>query len=386
MAAVNAEIHTDRSALVSWLVAAGLAAYYLLPLFTRWNTGRPLGWDIAALLVLPAVVAAAALPCRYSHPTGTVLVQAVCWALSPAVIGPAVVAQAHCASRHGRRDLAVVTGLALLAGKGAQLALYPGRFWSSASTVEAVVAVAGITVATLVGLLDRSRREAESSRVRAEEARRTSENARIEAARLAERERLAREMHDVVAHRISLIAMQAGAMRHRRDLPVEQLRETADLIVSNAQASLDELRVVLTTLRGSQASPEPPQPTLADLDDLIGDARAGGQSISLCGDASMSHVPQQVSRHAYRILQEALTNARKHAPGAPVSVRVATVGNALEVEVRNPISDLAPPNPGAGLGLVGIAERVAILHGNFVYHLENGGFRLLASLPLKEAP
>ena len=163
-----------------------------------------------------------------------------------------------------------------------------------------------------------------------------------EAARDAERTRIAREMHDVLAHRISLVAMHAGALAYREDLTREQTAETAATIQANAQLALAELRQVLGVLRAGRPTDgvEAPQPTLAELPALLADVRETGSQVQLdvlgLRECELAKIPATMSRTSFRIVQEALTNARKHAPGEPVSVRLTgEPGDVLEVEVRN---------------------------------------------------
>ena len=138
----------------------------------------------------------------------------------------------------------------------------------------------------------------------------------------------------------------------------------------------------LARLRGIAAPPDPPQPTLSGLDALLADARSAGQQVAVELDGDPAEVPDRVSRHAYRIVQEGLTNARKHAPGAPVTLSLKTTADRLRVVVRNRLADLAQPDrSGSGLGLVGIAERVDLVGGDLSHGIEGGEFILEATLP-----
>lgn len=207
------------------------------------------------------------------------------------------------------------------------------------------------------------------------------QNLRIAQAQAGERARIAREMHDVLAHRISLVAMHAGVLAYREDLSAEQTRDIAATIQENAHHSLTELRAVLSDLRDG-AQPSTPQPTLADLDDLLADARNLGSAVSLARHLdSPEKLPTATSRHAYRIIQECLTNARKHADGAPVQVAITgKPGAGLTLEVRNWLSH-AGGVPGAGLGLVGMQERAATVGGTLDAGVTQGEFIVKAWLP-----
>jgi signal transduction histidine kinase len=214
-------------------------------------------------------------------------------------------------------------------------------------------------------------------------------NLRDERARAAERERIAREMHDVLAHRISLLSLHAGALEYRPDAPPAEIEATAAVVRESAAAALEELRDVIGVLReGTESEARPPQPTLADLPQLIEESRAAGLRIE--DELELpdeDEVPAATGRTAYRIVQEGLTNARKHAPGTLVLVRVKVAGGgaAIAIEVRNraPLSPASTPAlPGAGSGLIGLGERVALTGGELRHGLAaDGDFFLAATLP-----
>jgi signal transduction histidine kinase len=204
-----------------------------------------------------------------------------------------------------------------------------------------------------------------------------------EEARHTERERIAREMHDVLAHRISLLAVHAGALEVRPTASDDE-RQAAGVIRQCAYEALEDLRAVLGALRadGSTVDDDRPQPTLADLPALVAESRRAGAQVTL--DGTPPPVPDGLGRHVYRIVQEALTNARKHAPGAPVRVRLGAPPGGLEVEVTNPVTarPVATRVPGAGTGLVGLRERTDLVGGRLAHgHTPDGEFRLHAWLP-----
>jgi signal transduction histidine kinase len=206
---------------------------------------------------------------------------------------------------------------------------------------------------------------------------------RVEQARLAERERIAREMHDVLAHRLSLLAVHAGAMEVRRDAPPAE-QQAAGVIRQCAYDALEDLRTVIGMLRTEKepsATTDRPQPTLGDVPALVEQSREAGARIGLSVDGG-DGLPDRVGRHAYRIVQEALTNARKHAPGAPVRVDISGCAErGLTVAVGNA---LAPGSgiPGAGAGLAGLRERVQLAGGRLEHGPTPAGeFHLRAWLP-----
>lgn len=203
----------------------------------------------------------------------------------------------------------------------------------------------------------------------------------IHKAQADERNRIAREMHDVVAHRISLISMEAGALVYREDLSRDQVRELAEQIQHNSRQALDELRAVLGSLRNvdDDGSLAKPQPTLAQLPALIADVREAGQRIE--ARIEVDDVPTQLSRHGFRIVQEGLTNARKHAAGASVSVTIDRYNDGLRIQICNPLRVGPATLPGSGQGLIGVRERVEMAGGTFSAGIFEQEFCMKAWMP-----
>ncbi|WP_277213585.1 sensor histidine kinase [Isoptericola croceus] len=235
---------------------------------------------------------------------------------------------------------------------------------------------------------------------------------RVAQARANERARIAREMHDVLAHRMSLVAMHAGALAYRTDLPREQVAESAALVRDSAHEALGELREVLGVLRGLDGpgpdedaglapDPERPQPTLADLPALTSSTTEAGTSVRLVDrTTSPDRLPTATSRTAYRIVQEALTNVRKHARELPASVELrGAPGEGMWITVTNPTAssggsgprtevgrtpaagDVEPMVPPSGLGLLGLTERAELAGGTLTARETDGRFVLRAWLP-----
>ncbi|MEV7120240.1 sensor histidine kinase [Kitasatospora griseola] len=234
-----------------------------------------------------------------------------------------------------------------------------------------------------LGMLTRTRRELGERVTELTEGRQRESRLIAERVLTAERARLAREMHDVVSHQVSLISIQAGAIQVASTDPAS--RDGARTIRELSVRTLDELRQMVGVLRAAgigNRTPLAPQPTLADLPRLIDDS---GLPVTHRLDTGRRDWPEAVERAAYRTVQEGLTNIRKHAPGARVTVRVAARGGKLHVEVRNgPPADrtAAAPLPGGGHGLVGLRERAALLGGSFTAGpTPDGGFSLHAVLP-----
>jgi signal transduction histidine kinase len=216
-------------------------------------------------------------------------------------------------------------------------------------------------------------------------ARREQEEAR--GAVLAERNRIARELHDVVAHHLSLIAVQAETARYRvGDLPDSALGELGS-ISAQARTALTDMRRLLGVLRNDAPVDRAPQPALHDVATLVSASRRAGMPVSLAMADDTGPVPPSVGVCAYRILQEALSNAGRHAPGAAVEVRVERVAQELRLQVANgapagPVPGLASGRPGHGL--VGMRERVSMLGGSLATFTLDGGFVVSAALPLEE--
>ncbi len=218
---------------------------------------------------------------------------------------------------------------------------------------------------------------------------------RADRARLAERTRIAREMHDVLAHRISLVALHAGGLEVALDLPPAQVRESAALLRLTAHQALEELRDVIGVLREEPGQERPstvPQPTLADIPRMVEETRRSGAKIDFEMQVDgAAFVPGPLGRDAYRIVQEALTNFSKHARGTLAQVRVAGAPNrGLHVSVRNPTARNPttpgaynrPALPGSGTGLLGLQERVALANGVLVHGPDaSGDFVVEADLP-----
>ncbi|MDQ7908808.1 histidine kinase [Phytohabitans sp. ZYX-F-186] len=289
---------------------------------------------------------------------------------------------------HRRFAVAAALGVAGFAGGFVFPLLRPE--WSSDPYWVDIVWAAVVTLLILAwGLVVRARRQlVHSLRDRAHRAE-AEQRLRVAQARQAERARIAREMHDVLAHRISLLSLHAGALEFRPDAPAPEVARAAGVIRASAHEALQELREVIGVLRDDPAdeAPDRPQPTLADLPGLVDESRAAGMRVRLDRRVDdLAAVPVAVGRNAYRIVQEGLTNARKHAYGSTVDVIVAgAAGDGLSVEVRNPWPvgvPAGPPIPGTGTGIVGLTERATLAGGRLEHGRTAGGdFRLWAWLP-----
>ncbi|MFH9199357.1 sensor histidine kinase [Streptomyces anulatus] len=202
---------------------------------------------------------------------------------------------------------------------------------------------------------------------------------------LEERTTIARELHDVVAHHMSVVAIQAEAAPYRVENPPPELEQAFVTIRENAVAALTELRRVLGVVRAEDyEAPDAPQPTLAALDGLLDNVRETGLETEKVITGAVRELPQGVELSAYRIVQEALSNSLRHAPGASARVELGYVLGGLGLRVVNgPPRGLVKPSPGAGHGITGMRERVAMLNGEMTAGTtEDGGYEIAVFLPV----
>ncbi|MFF9625547.1 sensor histidine kinase [Streptomyces griseosporeus] len=205
---------------------------------------------------------------------------------------------------------------------------------------------------------------------------------------LEERTTIARELHDVVAHHMSVVAIQAEAAPYRVENPPPELAKAFATIRENAVAALTELRRVLGVVRAEDyEAPDAPQPTLADLDALLANVREAGLEVDRAVTGAVRELPQGVELSAYRIVQEALSNTLRHAPGATARVEIGYVIGGLGLRVVNTPPPAAAPSassPGAGHGLTGMRERVTMLNGEMTAGpTPEGGYEVTVYLPAR---
>jgi signal transduction histidine kinase len=294
------------------------------------------------------------------------------------------------AARRARRTL--VVGLSCVAGAlastliaaGGRIA--PAQIWPSLGA-----GAAAVLVAALIGLQIGAREERLRALAERAELSDAIQAARIGQGRAEERARIAREMHDALGHDLSLLSLYAGALETRDDLAPEAVRDTAGTIRRLAARSGRDLREILGVLHdtgpGDQASA-----TWRDVGEVVDQARGGGAevAVSLPGtwEASAGEafdaLPQKVRHTVLRVIQESLTNARRHAPGAPVGLSIADGGDALVVELDNPSppgGDRGASPAGSGLGLAGLHERLRLVGGRLEAGESGGSFRIRAWVP-----
>jgi signal transduction histidine kinase len=320
---------------------------------------------------------------RRRWPLGLALVLTVVSIFSSSAGGAAAVALFSLAVHRPFRQVAPVAALAVVT-QPLNVLIFPG---DEQYVVNLVLAVVIIGAVLAWGMFVRARRQlVVSLRDRAQRAE-TEQQLRVEQARQQERARIAREMHDVLAHRISLLSLHAGALEFRPDASPEEIERAAGVIRASAHHALEDLRAVIGVLRENpdDGAPERPQPTLGDLPALIEESRAAGMRVTF--DLQVAdEVPDATGRNAYRIVQEGLTNARKHARGSAVDVTLTgAAGDGLAIEVRNKLpvgAAVTADIPGAGTGIIGLSERASLAGGRLEHgRTDAGDYRLWAWLP-----
>jgi signal transduction histidine kinase len=320
---------------------------------------------------------------RRRWPLGLAVALVLVAMVSSASGGAALVAVFTLAVHRPFRPVIAVAALTL-ATQPVYLAIFPT---DQEYVVNFLLSLVIVAAAVAWGMFVRARRQLVFTlRDRAQRAE-TEQQLRVEQARQQERARIAREMHDVLAHRISLLSLHAGALEFRPDAPPEEIERAAGVIRASAHEALNDLRAVIGVLRENpdDAAPERPQPTLGDVPALIDESRAAGMHVTF--DVQVAdEVPAATGRNAYRIVQEGLTNARKHARGSAVDVTLAgAAGDGLTIEVRNKLpvgAAVTAEIPGTGTGIIGLAERASLAGGRLEHgRTDAGDYRLWAWLP-----
>jgi signal transduction histidine kinase len=331
-------------------------------------------------------IAAGALLVRRRFPLPVCAVASLCFVLTGTVVGPMLAAYTI-ASRLGNARTMWIGG-----GCMAAVISVP---WGAADLARnigdlltrATYTLAFIGVPLLLGLWMAQRRQLiVSLRERAEQAER-ERDLRAANAVAEERTRIARELHDVVAHRISQIAVLTGAIEATENGSAARV---AEAIRGTSTAALEEMRELLGVLRrGAEVVPEPPAPTLLGLGQLVDEAVATGQTVRAVTPEELPSVPGSVGRAIYRLVQESLTNAAKHAPGAEVDLALDVGDGELTVSVSNtpgvPHASRTTPVVESGFGLAGMRERALLVGGDM--HVESrpgAGTRVLLTVPLEE--
>lgn len=335
----------------------------------------PLVW--VDILLTPVLFTMMAL--RRKYPMFTILVSSLAAGFSALGSGAITFTLISVATRRQWKEL-LPAALLWLASSWAMQRVSDDAF-NTGVTEMTISSVGAFALMVAVGLFISGRRQAVGAlhaRIAAAE---NIRDARFDQARANERSNIAREMHDVLAHRISLVALHSGALSYRTDLSAEQVAETAEIIRDNSHQALKELRAVLGVLRdpatGGDEAPDLPQPGLTNLDALIQDSRLTGARIDVHLAPNLVEnfglLDPTISRNAYRVLQECLTNARKHAPHALVTLEISgDEKTGLFIECVNGLRTFSPHTqdldmPPSGLGLVGMQERIRASGGTLEF-------------------
>lgn len=336
-------------------------------------------WFDAAI----GVLAFALVIRRREHPVEIALLLNTLAIFSASASGPAVLSAVSLATRRRPREVLALALVIYLASTG--FYFYQNMDETTPLWVVLLTNTAFATIQIGWGLFLGSRRELVWQLNRRIEAAEAERDERVARARAAERARIAREMHDVLAHRITQISMLSGAMTIRNDLGAEELRAAAESIQTQAGDALTDLRGVLGVLRDVETGEvrDQPQPTYADLTALVSGARRAGVDIVLAERlADADAIPASIGRAVYRIVQEGVTNAARHAPGARVYITVeGNPEDGLSVSMRNRIGFGAPRPSGSGLGLIGLTERASLQGGRLRHRVAGSTFELEAWIP-----
>lgn len=360
------------------LLMLALSGVVMAEPYTRlWETHR---WWIPIDVAL-GVVAFVVVHFRRRRPILVLVVAVVLAVVSSAAAGPSVLALASLATRRVVWEVAVGAVLSVASAE-TYFRLMPTENRDPA-WLNFTANVAAMLAIVAWGMYVGSRRELLwTLRQRAERAE-AEQDQRAGRARAEERARIAREMHDVLAHRISQVAMHAGALSFRSDLDADALRAGIGEVQVRANEALTDLRGVLGVLRDPATGEitHRPQPTYDDLPALVAESQAAGARVELHDElAECPTVP--VGRALYRVVQEGITNAHKHAPGTLLTVSL-TGGpeDGVEVWMRNPYGFGPSGAPGAGLGLVGLGERMELAGGRLSYGREGDVFVVHGWIP-----
>jgi signal transduction histidine kinase len=321
-----------RYPLLGWRIAwLGLALIPLLGM--RWWGGLP--WDPVQIVVLPAVLCMAGI--QHSRPV-------LCWLIA--------------------------------------LTLGPWWFWAVHDGLGVVAAASGSAAfAAMAVALDSVASRRQAQQTLADQAEQT-ELERARRAVLEERARIARELHDVVAHHMSLMAIRAESAPHRLGGLADPVRAEFGALSGSAREALADMRRLLGVLRSEQPAARAPQPGLPDLPGLIEGARQAGMTVDLSPLPAPDQIPPSTGVCAYRIIQEALSNAGQHAAGAAVTVSVHHNADAITLRVTNALASARPNGHRPGHGLAGMRERAELLGGSLsAGPAPDGGFVVSAVLP-----
>jgi signal transduction histidine kinase len=364
---------------VDSLLAAGLLAGAELQV---WLDAGPLLHHVGAAVVAAVVTGSVAVRRRFPAAVGigvqALLVLASTAGLTTSPTGPPVLAVAWFCALYALAAWTTPRGFAagvvfFAASDLIPEAVSPDRKRGTVTMFTVVAVVVMMLVRRVLGDRDRRVRLAERER----------DLARREAV-VEERARIARELHDAIAHNVSMIVVQAGAERRVLDADSDSTRQVLETIEQVGRGALTEMRRLVGMLRSDRGDPLAPQPGLGDLDLLVAQVSEAGLPVELAVEGERRELPVGIELSAYRIVQEALTNALKHAGNARATVKLRYGVDALELEIVDDGTGATPPVASGGHGLVGMRERVALYGGHLdAGRRSSGGFAVRVLLPIR---
>ncbi|TDD52715.1 sensor histidine kinase [Saccharopolyspora elongata] len=371
----------DRIADGGFIVIAALAGFYVAAY--RWEDPGTVPLWVLHLDHVAGVLGCLALWWRRRYPVVLAVALIVPVTFSESISAAALIALFTVAVHRSARATAVLAMGSVLS-IGVYLVLRPEPATPLSVILAFIVTVHVAVVAW--GLLVRSRRQLIASLRERAAAAEVEARLRAERSQHEARETLAREMHDVLGHRLSILSVHAGALAYHRGASPEEVARASEVVRENAHRALQDLREVIGVLRAPVG--ELPLPGVEDVVELIDEAERAGTPVELRDDSAVTTggraVPATVGRTLYRLVQEGLINARKHAPGAPVVVRITgEPGDHLAAEIVNERQSTPSAQPaGSGEGLRGLAERAALVGGRLDHGpTGSGGWRVGMRLP-----
>ncbi|WP_084078710.1 sensor histidine kinase [Demequina sp. NBRC 110057] len=362
-------------------VGAALLAAAILVIAVVDGAPDAQGWvDVAVTFI-----ACAALVWRRTWPVPVLLVTAAIFVVATLASGeisaaliPAVVALYTAVSRVAHVSVALAIGALAVVVAGGTLVADGSRGPTDSVVVSAEIWMALVTaVGIAVSLYRRSVAQERERTRQAEETRDAMARSRVAEERL----RIARELHDAVGHHVAVMNVQAGVAEALLESDPRRAADALALVQDSGARVLEELPVMLRVLRQDEDDVRPTQ-GIGELDALVEEARAAGLAVEVSADAVPTDLPAAADHGAYRIVQEALTNARKHGDGT-ATVTVGAAAASLELEVRNRIGHAGDAAP-SGFGLLGMSERASAAGGTVSAAREGDEFVVRASLPLRE--
>ncbi|MFJ3405342.1 sensor histidine kinase [Promicromonospora sp. NPDC090134] len=375
--------NTLRTRLVDSALIAMALVLALVSLQIQTNEPNPLPTGLLTADRLTGLLGCFALWWRRRFPVQIGVVLAAASVYSETVTGAAIVALFTVAVHCSIRATAAVTAISVTALSTYQL-LWPDQT-APPVTIFTIIALGNLATVAW-GLSIRNRRALVTSLRERAAAAEVEAQLRAERSEREARQSIAREMHDVLGHRLSLLSVHAGALAYARTAPPDDVGRAAEVVRENAHRALQDLRDVIGVLRAPVG--ELPMPAVEDVLELIEEARSSGTEVDLQDDAGLTTgertIPEVQGRTLYRMVQESLTNARKHAPGAPVTVRITgRPDDVVAAEVTNARPTATPRHPqGSGTGLRGLDERTRLVNGTLDHGpTDRGGWRVRLRLP-----